>query len=491
MKRGSGIILVMISLGGAACSAQPAHHANPEGGTSTHGFPTNRPRPDIVFILTDDLSWNLVDFMPAVQQLAREGLTFTKYFVTDSLCCPSRASIFTGEYPHDTHVRGNTPPAGGYAVFESEGNQNHTFATALSAADYATGMMGKYLNGYEPDAGPPDPGWHTWNVAGDAYPEYDYQMNQDGRLVSYGSSPKEYMTDVLSRLADRYVQDVGSTPFFLEVATFSPHQPYVPAPRYVGKFHAKVPRTPSFAKANKNPPRWLAKWPVLTPADIAKLDADFNLRVESVQAVDDLITSLRAKLKASGRDKNTYFIFSSDNGYHMGEHMLHEGKKTAFEVDVRVPLIVVGPGVPAGAVDDHIVLNIDLCPTFIELAGAEVPASSEGHTLLPLLRGEKVGAWRSVGLLEHSGRSPPPPGDPDNEEAAGPEPTTYEALRWASSVFVHYKDGENEYYDLSSDPWEQTNTAGTLSAAQVDAYLATIHGIKTCHSADACWAAER
>src|SRR5204862_3299253 len=118
----------------------------PDARTAQHRHP---PRPNVVFILTDDLSWDLVQYMPRVQQMQRDGMTFTNYFVTDSLCCPSRASIFTGRFPHNHGVLTNTPPSGGFAAFRS-GAQRQTFATALHAAGYRTAMMGKYLNGYHP-----------------------------------------------------------------------------------------------------------------------------------------------------------------------------------------------------------------------------------------------------------------------------------------------------------------------------------------------------
>jgi arylsulfatase A-like enzyme len=446
--------------------------------------------PNIVFILTDDLSWNLVAMMPAVQALQRDGMTFSHYFVTDSLCCPSRSSIFTGKYPHDTHVFTNTPPGGGYAVFQKFGNATETFAVALERAHYRTGMMGKYLNGYEPTEDGADPGWATWDVAGDGYNEFDYALDQDGRVESYGAAPEDYLTDVLSGLATRFVRDGG--PFMLEVATFAPHAPYVPAPRYAGKFHEKAPRVPSFGRANSNPPRWLEEWPPLTELEIAQIDRDFNLRVEAVQAVDDLVRSMRETLRASGQDKNTYIFFSSDNGYHMGEHMLLPGKQTAFDSDIRVPLVVVGPGIASGVVDDHMVENIDLCPTFADLAGAPPPTTAEGRSLVSLLAGESVDVWRSAVLVEHKGPDvvPVDPGDPDREMSAS-APNSYEALRMPDAVFVRYRDGETEYYDDAVDPWEMTNTAASLPPEKRSAYEQRIARIQACHSADECWAAQR
>src|SRR5919204_80332 len=125
--------------------------------------------PNVVFVLTDDLSWNLVRYMPHVQQMRRRGVTFARYFVTDSLCCPSRSSIFSGRFPHNTRVFTNKPPDGGFEVFSGRGEERSTFATALQARGYHTAMMGKYLNGYLPVTRYVPPGWNEWDGAGNAY----------------------------------------------------------------------------------------------------------------------------------------------------------------------------------------------------------------------------------------------------------------------------------------------------------------------------------
>jgi arylsulfatase A-like enzyme len=467
------------------------------------GASSGASKPNIIFVLTDDLSWNLINHMPAVQRLMAKGMTFSRYFVTDSLCCPSRSSIFTGKYPHDTQVFTNGGTLGGYATFERVGNQHDTFATRLAAAGYQAAMMGKYLNGYDPTLNQADPGWTEWDVAGNGYPEFNYQLNQDGVVKSYGSAPADYLTDVLSGLATNFVTGARTEPFVLEVATFAPHAPYTPAPRYVGKFNVSLPRVPSFNTPNTNPPRWLATHSTLGAAAVAKLDTDFNLRVEAVQAVDDMIDALMNQLAATGLDKNTYVVFSSDNGYHMGEHQLLAGKQTAFDTDIRVPLVVVGPGVPSGAINDRIVENIDLCPTFAELAGTPAPPSADGHSLVPLLKGQFVSSWRNVALVEHVGPDLAPAdavGPDDDYTMAGwaavvptrpVEPNSYEAIRMTDAVYIEYQDGETEYYDLALDPFEQNNAVAKLSAAQLQLFHDTVSNIKSCHNATECWAAQK
>src|SRR3954447_1634153 len=145
----------------------------PDGRTAPQHAPG---RPNVVFILTDDLSWNLVRFMPHVRQMQRDGMTFTNYFVTDSLCCPSRASIFTGRYPHNHGVLTNTSPSGGFAAFH-RGAESHTFATALQAHGYRTALMGKYLNGYHAEEGYVAPGWTEWQATGAGYRGFNYSLS--------------------------------------------------------------------------------------------------------------------------------------------------------------------------------------------------------------------------------------------------------------------------------------------------------------------------
>jgi N-acetylglucosamine-6-sulfatase len=450
-------------------------------------------RPNVVFVLTDDLAWNLIPFMPSVQKLQKMGTTFSHYFVTDSLCCPSRSSIFTGKYPHDTTVFTNTSPGGGYAQFQKAGNAGATFATTLKAAGYQAAMMGKYLNGYDPTMNQADPGWSEWDVAGNGYPEFNYQLNQNGAVVNYGSDPASYLVDVLSGLGDAFVKKAAAGPFLVEIATFAPHAPYTPAPRYLNTRNEMVPRTPAFNMPNTNPPKWLSVHAPLTAQQVSDMDTAFNLRVEAVQAVDDLIDSMLATLQAEGVADNTYVVFSSDNGYHMGDHQMLAGKQTAFDHDINVPLVVVGPGVPAGATVDEFVSNIDLCPTFAELGGATASTNVDGRSLVPFLRGQPPAAWRQALLVEHHGpaKSGTDPTDPDMEGNNGPDPNSYEAVRMANSVFVQYQDGETEYYDLSADPYELNNTVGTLAAATVKKYQKTITAIRNCHSTAECQAAEQ
>ena len=448
-------------------------------------------RPNIVFVLTDDLSMNLVQFMPHVLKMQKQGVTFTNFFVTDSLCCPSRSSIFTGRYPHNTGIYRNVGTDGGYLGFYNRGHEHATFATALSGAGYRTAMLGKYLNGYLPPQHPPAAGWTTWAVAGNGYPEFNYNLNQNNKIVHYGGKPTDYLTDVISEMGVTFVKESAATPFLIEIASFAPHAPYTPAPRDADAFPGlKAPRTPEFdAAPDLNAPQWLKTHRSLSDADVAEIDRDFRKRAQSVLAVDAMIGKLQKAVAEIGQENNTYFVFSSDNGYHMGEHRLMPGKMTAFDMDIHVPLIMSGPGIPAGLAVEEITENIDLCPTFTELAGMQNSTSIDGRSLLPLLHGEKVPDWRTVALIEHRG-----PvrnfADPDMPSIRSGNPTTYEAIRGRSNLYVEYANGEKEYHDLNTDPHELQNTFASLSSNEQASLHARILATQNCKGVEDCRTAE-
>jgi N-acetylglucosamine-6-sulfatase len=480
----------MLAAVGLALVADAGGSASPAGRQAAPG------PPNIVFVLTDDLSWNLVKYMPHVQQLAAGGVTFANYVVTDSLCCPSRSSIFTGLFPHDTGVFTNSGPDGGYAVFKARGLESKTFAVALRTRGYLTSMMGKYLNRYDPKVLPVPPGWTDWHVAGNGYQEFNYDLNENGKLVHFGgpADPSNYLTDVLATRATAFVNQAADAhkPFLIEVATFAPHGPYTPAPRDANGFPGLgAPRTASFNRANVDPPAWLARRVPLQPNLIDRIDSIFRKRVQAVQAVDKLIGEVQATLSARGLAGNTYVIFSSDNGYHLGEHRLRPGKMTAFDSDIRVPLIVAGPGVPRGRTITQIAENIDLYPTFAQLAGATPNPAVDGHSLVPLLHGQAVPRWRTAALVEHHGPDLSAT-DPDFENGnAGGNPTTYEAIRLGNAVYVEYTNGDREYYRIDRDPDERINVFGGLTPPQRAPLHAIVAALSSCHGAVACWAAGR
>ena len=473
--------LVTAVLMAAACTSSGSSHPAASASGSTAG------RPNFVFVLTDDLAWNLVSHMPHVQALEKSGMTMSHYYVVDSLCCPSRSAIFTGEYPHDDGVFTNSGSDGGYATYDAHGDQQKSFALALQKSGYRTAMMGKYLNGYQPKD-PIPPGWDEWDVTGNGYPEFNYTLNEDGHLQHYGHAANDYLTDVLSAKAGSFIDSSASSgkPFMLEVATFAPHAPYTPAPKYA---HAAdgvaYPKTAAYDRLPINPPSWLSQRGPLTAAEQKRITKAYDKRVEADLSVDDMIGHLENELKAKGLARNTYFIFSSDNGYHMGEYRLLPGKQTAYDTDIHVPLIVSGPGVPAGRTVSQLTSNIDLCPTFETLAGVPVPATVDGHSLAALWHGQQPTGWRQAILIEHHGPDDTP-GDPDAQNAMHADPPSYEAVRTASALYVRYANGDQEYYNTATDPSELDNLASKGIPADLPRAL---NAMENCHTAATCWSA--
>ncbi len=484
------IAAVAVVIAVSSGHSRPAPH--PHGSPRPRAVHTAPKRPNIVFILTDDLTFDLLRFMPHVQALARHGLNFKNYYVSDSLCCPSRASIFTGELPHNTGVFTNSSPDGGFALFHDRLEEQRTFAVALQAAGYRTAMMGKYLNRYmQTKAAPPTyvpPGWSEWDVAGWGYPEYRYVLNQNGALHYYGRRPGDYLTDVLSRDGASFIDNSSRAgkPFFLELSTFAPHLPYTPAPQDAADFPGlTAPRPPSFDRVPKHAPLWLADRAPLGPRQLFAINSAFRRRAQSVVAVDRMLGHIEQVLAANGVAKNTYLVFSSDNGYHTGQYGLTPGKLTAFDSDIRVPLIVAGPGVRRGSTK-AMSENIDLAETFAAIGGTSVVG--DGHSLLPVLTRGTVRHWRDAIVVEHHG-SDLGGADPDLQQPAAGSPRTYEAMRSPQFLYVEYNDGEREFYDLRRDPFELDNLAGRLTVAARRRLHAELVRMAGCHGAAGCWAA--
>jgi N-acetylglucosamine-6-sulfatase len=451
------------------------------------------PQPNVVFVLTDDLTSDLLPYMPNVRRLQRDGTTFTNYFVTDSLCCPSRASILTGAYPHDTGIFRNTGADGGFLAFRARGLEQDTYATNLQSVGYRTALMGKYLNQYAPSrfrtalGGPyVPPGWSDWTVAGNGYDGFNYRLTRNVGVVRHGFRAKDYLTNVLARQGLDFVDEsiAEGAPFMLNLWTFAPHAPAIPAPRDRHRFNGlTAPRDAAFDEADmSDKPPWLRNHAPLGPDQVARIDATFRDRVRSVQAVDRMIGRLRRRLRALGVARNTYIVFSSDNGFHLGQHRLTPGKLTAYDTDVRVPLIVTGPGVAGGRTVDAMTENTDLCP----------PPRADGHSLVPLLHPASddatASSWRDAVLIEHHGNVVGA-GDPDLPPAGSGNPPSYEALRSKDTLYVEYADGERELYDLASDPFELDNLAGRASPERLAQLSGQLAAMASCHGPAQCWAA--
>ncbi|HZD40048.1 MAG TPA: sulfatase, partial [Terriglobales bacterium] len=348
------------------------------------------------------------------------------------------------------------------------GHERSTIATWLKARGYRTALIGKYLNGYalKDQENYIPPGWDEWDSPIDrkAYREFNYLLNENGKIVSYGQSPGDYLTDILARKASAFIRRAAKekAPFFLYLATYAPHQPATPAPRHAGLYAGvEAPRTPSFDEEDvSDKPAFVRNRPPLQGDELQKINNLYRKRLQSLRAVDELVASVVETLRKAGRLQNTYIVFTSDNGFHLGQHRLPWGKQTAYDEDIRVPLVIRGPGVGAGKTVDQLSLETDLAPTFAEWAGAVIPGFVDGRSLVPLLVSEPSfkDAWRHGVLIEHTPGTEPFMSRLEKFLLIGKSGLPkYSAVRSRSHLYVEYATGEREFYNLEKDPAELNN----------------------------------
>ena len=390
-------------------------------------------QPNIVFILTDDLDKRLLashlsDY-PNIRALAAHGVTFENAFVTNALCCPSRSTILTGLYSHNHHVMDNSPPNGGAKAFRPL--EPKALPVWLDDAGYHTALLGKYLAG---DGSWVPPGWDTFQRR--AIDDGAVPLNSDLR------APTARMAqNAQTFLASRETRD--AEPFFLELSTGYPHENKA-LPERLSRLFAgeRAPRPPSFDEQDvSDKPAYIRRLNPLTRDEKAHMNELYRDRLRMMAGVDEMVGSVVAALRDKGELSSTYVVFSSDNGFHMGQHRLPEGKRLAYEEDIRVPLIVRGPGVPAGARRYGMVLNNDLAPTFAEWAGASPLLPVDGRSLVSMLSSSPPSTWRTALLAEA----------PRQERIGRP---AYRAVRTKNHLYVRYANGEKELYNLDRDPYQ-------------------------------------
>ena len=433
-------------------------------------------RPNIVFVLTDDLDFASAQKMPQIRsQLIEEGTSLENTFISYPLCCPSRATILTGLYAHNHDVKGNHLPYGGFQKFRDEGHEENTIAARLQGRGYRTAYFGKYLNDYpgdDPTHVPP--GWDEWHAFAVEKTDYRaYELNENGEVVSYGKKPQNYLPDVLSNKALEYLRGTtdSSEPFFLYLSPPSPHLPASPAKRHQNAFAEEAPpRPPSFDEEDvSDKPLYIRSKPRLSAEETLGIDNRYRRRLESMLAVDETVASLIQELEAVGELDNTYIFFASDNGWEQGEHRISMEKGYPYEESARVPFFVRGPGVSPGSKVEKLILNTDFAPTFGELAGVELAA--DGRSLMPLLRGEDP-QWRSAVLLEGWG-----------ENVSVGLPPEYKAVRTESHKYVEYVNGERELYELEADPYELENVYESADPSLIEALKTKLDALRSCAEA--------
>ena len=388
----------------------------PAGGPSSASAQAFGAKPNIIVLLTDDQETRSMRVMKIVgKELKRKGVTMKRFYDNFPLCCPARATIFTGQYAHNHHVLSNVPPDGGYGVFNELHGDNY-LPLWLQGAGYQTSYIGKFENGYaEPDEYGTVPsdvpkGWNDWHVLAPSRAQYfNYTLNQNGVLRQFTDAEEDYSTDIFTKKARRFIRTnaQAATPFYLELGYAAPHgggggdpgrscnRAAVPAPRHLGtlKKKAKGNLPPSFNEAEiSDKPTPIADNASLTDGQISDTLRKRRCAWESLLAVDESVGTLINELKRDKLRRNTYIFYLSDNGFMRGEHRIRGDKRFLYEESARVPFIARGPGIPHGESSNDVVVNADLTSTILELSGAQAGLLQDGQSLIPSLAGPEPGA---------------------------------------------------------------------------------------------------
>jgi N-acetylglucosamine-6-sulfatase len=447
--------------------------------------------PNVILILTDDMRADDLQYMPnTLHLLGDQGVTFRQMLSPYPLCCPARAELLSGQYSHNNGVEGNAWPRGGYYKLDN----TNTLPVWLHDAGYETAFMGKYLNEYgSRDPLEIPPGWDNWDGSVGAI--YDYHHLVTNQLGQVTPHPRIYQTSLFDArttgIIDAYAH--SDRPFFLWTSFVTPHQEcsvvgrrpgdrscwHAPPPAYgdIGSFDNLVlPDDPSVNEADMSDKgRFMQRLPLLGPDRLATLHQTRILRIEALQSVDRAVAHLVAELKATGQYDNTYLMFTSDNGIQLGEHRW-VNKILGYEPSVRVPLILTGPGIPAGVVRDQAVTMVDLAATIDDITGTTPDRLLDGESLLPLARGDVPDGRDRVVPLEAG---------PLNHTSPG---WLYRGVRTDRYTLLVWRDGDVELYDRRSDPYEMRSVAGQPSYAGVQTRLQhELHRLKDCQGA-ACLA---
>lgn len=463
--------------------------------------PSIKSRPNIVFVLTDDQDVHLasLDYMPFVKKhFLEKGTYFNKHYCTTAVCCPSRVTLWTGKAAHNTNITDVNPPYGGYPKFVTQGFNEAYLPVWLQKAGYNTYYTGKLFNVHTVDNynKPYAAGFTGSDFLLDPY-TYNYL---NSTFQHSGETPRsyegQYVTDVLAQKAYDLLDEAvaADNPFFVTIAPIAPHANIqmngsvlddnhtfefgspISAKRHEHLFKdEKVPRTVSFNPDKPSGANWLLELKQQNKTIVDYNDHFYRQRLRALQAVDEMVDGLFERLEAHGIMDNTYIIYSSDNGFHIGQHRLQPGKSCGYEEDINIPLIVRGPGVAANHTTDIVTTHTDLAPTFFDLLGipqrddfdgTAIPVTKAGIEIAQARRREHVNVeyWGFAG------------GEGKYDHDILHENNTYKAIRILGPRYNMYYsiwcNNEHELYDMDVDPAQMHNL---LSANQEP--TATIAGL--------------
>jgi N-acetylglucosamine-6-sulfatase len=421
----------------------------------------SKTRPNIVFILIDDLRWDELGIAghpyiktPNIDRIGKEGAIFRNAFMTTPLCSPSRASFLTGQYAHTHGITDNVDRS-------AASHQLRTFPNLLHQSGYETAFIGKWHMGNDDT---PRPGFDRWVSFKGQGTYLNAELNEDGKSIKSSG----YITDVLNGYAIEFIKRRHAKPFLVYLAHKAIHpevtqnndgsvnlndaEHFIPAPRHEQAFAGEtIPRRANYGRAPTGKPallRQIGNLPALGPATVTP-DRAILERQRTLLAIEDGVGEILKTLKETGQLENTILVFTSDNGYFYGEHGLSVERRLAYEESIRLPLLVRYPKlIKPGTVRDEFALNIDLAPTLLSLTGVAVPQDMQGRSLVPLLRGARP-AWRNSFLIEYY------------SDKVFPRilQMGYKAVRNQRWKYIHYLElqGMDELYDLKVDPFELKN----------------------------------
>lgn len=426
--------------GPGGIGSDPAEHVDGVETPDSVNEPDASDHPNVVLVVADDET--IEEVRRAMPHLngRNDWVTFNNASYNVSLCCPSRATILSGQYSHHTGVE---------YLNGGDFHDETALPVWLHDAGYRTGLFGKYLNnwaGHGDHEGTTPRGWDEFH-AFDMSAYYDYDLYENGEWNHYGHRPRDYSTDMLADQASDFIRDSasGDQPFFVMYTPYGPHYPSIPSPRDVGAFaDTRMPHVPSFNERDvSDKPAWVQR---LRIQDVGEIDDGRRDAWETTLSVDRALDQLLRTLRETGEQRDTVVIFTSDNGIAFGEHRFNT-KKDPYEPSMHAPLFLRIPGVDGHDVGEP-VGNVDIASTVADIANVTPELAQDGRSMLPLVYGHTEGA-RTGMLMHYAG------GHSHADAEAGAHGVTgFWAYRTPHYKYVEYVTGERELYDLERDPYE-------------------------------------
>ncbi len=486
MVRRARFVLIMLLLVGVMTITAPSSTTSPLTAASAEGGS----RTNVLFFLMDDMRADELKYMPNVRKLiGNQGVTFDNAISSNSICCPARTTLMTGQYSHNNNVWGNVSSLrGGYYWYKKHSNPRNTLPVWLRKAGYKTGITGKFLNRYgDRNLTEVPPGWSEWNVppGSQAYTFRNQTVNENGRLVKFNG----HATTLAKTYTHQMIDGFGSSPWFIQTNFLAPHDQWrvnkgwgPPLPLRVDRNRPVSPLRVVLERDVSDKPGFVRRLPRFGSGWVAKRTARiYRARARSLMGVDRAIGRTISKLEKQGVLENTLIIFSSDNGYMAGEHNIPDGKSYQYEESVHVPLLMRGPGITAGSHITALVGLQDIVPTILQVAGAKAGRVQDGVSLYEVMANESGFANRPM-LYEISNVLGHGLFDLGKSRFGT---SFYKAIRTPKWVYIRHITGDRELYNLNRDPHQLRNLARLSRFAKVRKRLASrLSTLERCKGGD-------